>query len=127
MADPTAVQIARIRRFIGDTATEQAFSDAEITTIWGDNSDDLENTVVELFEALLADNAKLTTYRQGQSFEDLNKLFDHLKHMLSYWRGKAGLGQGAIQTGELKADYYEDDGTFAEETDSLGYGLDWYV
>lgn len=107
----TAAIRTRIRRYIGDSSTPYTFSDDEISTIYDDNDEDLESSVLECIEVLMADASKRVTYRQGQSFEDENKLFEHLEKLRKLWSGKAGKGAGAVRTGALTHTFYDDDGT----------------
>lgn len=86
---PTAADRTRFRRKVGDNGTPQAFTDDEIDDIFaeaGDAYDDDSLIMAEAcvlgIEALLADSAKLTSYKQGQSSESLSDIFKHLKELL---------------------------------------------
>jgi len=119
----TDAQRARLRRLIGDTGSTQAFTDAELDTIFSDSGDDLEIAVVECFDVLLADAAKRVTYRQGQSMQDDNKLFEHLLKLRDQWAERAGVGKGAIETGVLTYAFYDEDGTdIPPDDDDDDYG-----
>lgn len=107
----TADGLARLRRLIGDTGSEPAFSDGELNTIYTDNNEDMARTIVECLDVLLADAAKRVSYRQGQSFQDDNKLFEHLLKLRAMWERRAGMHHEPIESGALTYAFYDKDGT----------------
>lgn len=121
----TADGLARLRRLIGDTGDSPAYSDGELSTIHADNGEDLARTIVECLDGLLADAAKRVSYRQGQSFQDDNKLFEHLLRLRSLWARKAGLHREPIESGALTYSFYDKDGTDIpdESWDDVGWML----
>lgn len=106
----TSDQANRIRRLIGDHADPPAFDTPELDQYYADLGEDFDKTIVECFDVLLADAAKRATYRQGTSFEDDNKLFDHLMKLRKLWADRAGVGAGKIRTGDLLHTFYDEDG-----------------
>lgn len=121
----TADGLARLRRLIGDTGAEPAFSEGELDTIYTDNGEDLARAIVECLDVLLADAAKRVSYRQGQSFQDDNKLFEHLLRLRALWLHKAGLDRDPVESGALTYSFYDKDGTDIpdESWDDVGWML----
>ncbi len=132
----TSSQRDRIRRLIGDTdSSSQVFSDTELDTIYSDVGEDLMSAVVECLDVLAADAAKRVTYRQGQSFQDDNALFDHLERLRARYAARAKSGKGRIGTIPLKFNFYSggdadgdgvDDGTDIPPDEDLSE-WDWLV
>lgn len=131
----TSSQRDRIRRLIGDTGSTQVFSDTELDAIYSDVGEDLMSTVVECLDALAADAAKRVTYRQGQSFQDDNKLFEHLERLRAKYAKRAKSGKGRIGTIPMVYGFYRsddadgdgvEDGTSIPPDDDLSE-WDWLV
>ena len=131
----TSSQRDRIRRLIGDTGSTQVFTDTELDTIYSDVGEDLMSAVVECLDVLAADAAKRVTYRQGQSFQDDNKLFEHLEWLRAKYAKRAKSGKGRIGTIPLKFNFYSggdadddgvDDGADIPPDDDLDE-WDWLV
>lgn len=106
----TGTQRDRIRRLVGDHADPPAFSDSELDQYYLDVGEDVEKTIVECLDVLLADAAKRASYRQGSSLEDDSKLFDHLLKLREMWADRAGMGAGKIRTGAMTWTFYDEDG-----------------
>ena len=108
----TADQLTFLRLMIGDTSTDpskQAFSDAALNTLWdwaaGSYSDDaliLAQTKVYCFRGLLANSAKMVTYKQNQSSENQSDIFKHVKQLLERAESElAGLETSVLGTWRL--------------------------
>jgi hypothetical protein len=113
----TEVQIADVRADIGDSNPDaQSFTDTEIQRLYtraeeihGAGSALVEPQVrVLAIKQLWASSAKLTTYKQNQSSENLSDVFKHLKALLELYQGEladaeaAGTGGGVAIMGLKK-------------------------
>lgn len=89
----TATQRTRLRADIGATVTSLPDDDADdIFTEAGEEYTDASSikayTRVLAIQRLFASAAKLADYTQNQSQEKQSQVFDHLKTLLAFWRGK---------------------------------------
>ena len=76
-----------IRRKVGDTA-ESVWSDAEIDATWAEYANDYTSSrlvraavVLELFDELLINHARMVTYRQNQARVNASDIFKHIKQL----------------------------------------------
>lgn len=87
----TKAERNRLRRDIG--ATEAALSNVEADELFAEAGEGYTEgtgsyyaqTRVLALRGLLASSAKLTTYKQNQSSENMSDVFKHLKELLAYW------------------------------------------
>lgn len=92
----TEAQRTQFRRRIGDNdASNEVFTDPEVDAIYDEAGDEYTSdkligyyAVVVGVEMLLADAAKLATYRQNNSSENQSDIFKHLKQLLAHWEAK---------------------------------------
>lgn len=89
----TATERSRLRR---DTGTDvSSLEDDDADAIFVEAGEKYTNTAtiaayarVLVIQSLLSSSAKLTTYRQNESTENLSDVFKHLKELLAVWEGK---------------------------------------
>lgn len=92
----TTEQRTEFRRRIGDNnSSAEVFTDPEIDDLYTEAAQTYSTAlligyyaVVLGLEWLLADAAKLTTYKQNNSTENQSDIFKHLKQLLDLWEGK---------------------------------------
>lgn len=109
----TEFQRSRLRDDIGADAT--SLPDAEADAIYveaGESYTDADSikaaTRVIAIRRLLASSAKLTTYRQNNSSENMSDVFKHLQDLLGLWQGEldkavtAGSAVGAARFGGMR-------------------------
>lgn len=92
----TDAQRAQFRKRVGDNDdTNQVFEDSEINDIYTEAGEEYTTdklvgyyAVVLGLEMLLADAAKLATYKQNNSSENQSDIFKHLEKLLEYWEAK---------------------------------------
>lgn len=89
----TALEISRIRRDTGTDATslpdatiQEIFDEA--AEIYTDANSALYYTRVAVITGLLSSSARLSSYRQNESSENLSDVFKHLQSLLELWQGK---------------------------------------
>ena len=90
----TEAQRTQFRRRIGDNdGASEVFSDAEIDDIYSEAGLSYTNEVLIGYQAmvigvqwLMADAAKLTTYKQNNSTENQSDIFKHLKQLMEMWQ-----------------------------------------
>ncbi len=102
----------RLRRDVGANST--ALSDADADALFeeaGETYSDAASAYayarVLALQGILASSAKLTTYKQNESTENLSDVFKHLKELLKLWEGKttdavAAGGSGAARFGSVR-------------------------
>ena len=102
----------RLRRDIG--ASEAALSDEDAADLleeagetYSDTATAAAYTRVLALQGILASSAKLTTYKQNESTENLSDVFRHLKELLKLWEDKttdavAAGGSGAARFGSVR-------------------------
>lgn len=93
MTDLTTAQQNTLRRRIGDTSDTPAFANDELQDAFNEAAESLDATTVILLEWLLADAVKLHTYKAGQTTENMDQVYDHLKDRLTYWTSKTAVSQ----------------------------------
>jgi gas vesicle protein len=89
----TQTQIDRLRR---DTGTDEtSLPDEDIQDIFDEADEKYTDTAtaaaytrVLTIQSLLASSARLATYRQNESSENLSDIFKHLKELLKVWEEK---------------------------------------
>lgn len=89
----TETDYNRLRRDIGANETSLPDEDAEaLFTEAGERYTDTATaaayTRVLALQGLLASSAKLATYKQNESQENLSDVFKHLKELLKVWEDK---------------------------------------
>lgn len=87
----TDAQKARLRRDTGTNSTSLPDEDIddifdEAAEIYTDTATIAAYTRVLVIQGLLADSAKLATYRQNESQENLSDVFKHLQQLLTHWQ-----------------------------------------
>jgi hypothetical protein len=93
---------AQRTRFWADTGSnEHVFDPDEVDDIFTEAGESYSDTAaltaytrVIGIRRLLASSAKLTTYRQNQSSENLSDVFKHLKELLSFWQDEVAAADG---------------------------------
>lgn len=91
MANATDYQ--RLRDDIGATVDSLSDEDADAIFVeagetYSDAASLLASTRVIALRRLLASSAKMTSYTQNNSREELSDVFKHLTQLLAYWRGE---------------------------------------
>lgn len=89
-------------RFWKDTGTtENVFDPEEVDDIFTEAGEGYEDTAALTAQTrvigirrLLANAAKMTTYRQNQSSENLSDVFKHLKELLAFWQDEVTTADG---------------------------------
>lgn len=102
----TETQRTRLRADIG--ANEISLPATEADDIFLEAADSYTDTAaihaqarVIAIRRLLANSAKLTTYRQNQSSENASDVFKHLKELLELWQGRLDkIEEGLAKTGQ---------------------------
>jgi gas vesicle protein len=89
----SSAQRSRLRRDIG--ASVAALSDADADALFEEAGEKYTDeatiaayTRVLGLQGILADSARLTTYKQNESTENLSDIFKHLKELLKVWEDK---------------------------------------
>ncbi len=88
----TALDYARLRADIG--ANETSLPDLEAEALFVEAGESYSGagltatTRVLALRRLLASSAKLASYTQNASREELSDIFKHLQQLLAYWEGK---------------------------------------
>ena len=104
------------KRFWADTGSSSAvFDDDEVDDIFTEAAEEYSDAGVIKAHArvigiqrLLASSAKLTSYRQNASSENLSDVFKHLQELLKLWQGKLAAAKatasssGAARFGGLR-------------------------
>lgn len=102
----------RLRRDVGANST--ALSDADADALFeeaGETYSDAASAYayarVLALQGILASSAKLTSYKQNESSENLSDIFKHLKELLKVWEDKttdavAAGGSGAARFGSVR-------------------------
>lgn len=93
---------AQRTRFWADTGTnENVFDPEEVDDIFVEAGEGYDDTAaltaatrVIGIRRLLANAAKLTTYRANQSSENLSDVFEHLKELLGFWQDEVTTADG---------------------------------
>lgn len=89
MTTPTASELTRLRRKIGDT--DAAITASILEDIWDEAAGDESTAVVLSIQMLLSDAARFNDYTAGQTSEKKQQVYDNLKDLLTYWEDKAGV------------------------------------
>ncbi len=86
----TSIDYERLRRDIGVTSSE--LSDTEAQAIFDEAAEYYSDTAsinamarIILIRGLLADSAKMVTYQQNTSMEQLSDVYKHLSALLQTW------------------------------------------
>lgn len=102
----------RLRRDVGATAS--TLSDDDATDLFDEAGETYTDTAtaaayarVLAIQGILASSAKLTSYKQNESSEELSDVFKHLKDLLKLWEDKvsdaiAATGSGAVRFGRVR-------------------------
>ena len=110
----TATEKSRLRRDTGsdDSSLEDEVIDAifvEAAERYADTATATAYTRVLAIQGILASSAKLTSYKQNESSENLSDVFKHLKDLLAIWEAKvedaiaaAASSSGAARFGGLR-------------------------
>jgi hypothetical protein len=86
----TADQISWLRSDVGtneiglpDVEAEALFTRAAVIS----SVDAIQESLTRIYylRGLLSSSAKLTTYRQNQTQENISDIFEHVKYLLQYW------------------------------------------
>jgi hypothetical protein len=91
----TEAQAQRLRRKVGyDPADEISLPQAEVDSLfeeaaerYDDADSQLSRAAVLYLEEILASSAKMATYRQNQTQENVSDLFDHILQLIQYHKG----------------------------------------
>jgi hypothetical protein len=92
--EEAAKQYERLRRDTGASADLLGDPDAELYFVESqesypfDTAKMIAHTRVLVLQGFLANSALLGKYAQNQSQEDLTKVYDNLKDLLTYWSDK---------------------------------------
>lgn len=105
----TEPQRQRLRRDVGYLTTDTtSLPDSEVDALFveaeelfTDAASIVAATRIYYLQGLLASSAKLASYKQNQTTENISDIFEHVKDLLAYW--KSALGE-AILTSEPGAD-----------------------
>jgi len=102
----------RLRRDLGCSSTTLSDADAdallaEAAETYSDTATAHAHARVLGLQGILASAAKLTTYKQNESTENLSDVFKHLKELLKLWEDKttdavAAGGSGAARFGSVR-------------------------
>jgi hypothetical protein len=99
----TDTQATRLRADIG--ATDASLPKTEVDDIFEEASESYTATAaikahtrVIAIRRLLASSAKLTTYRQNQSSENLSDIFKHLEKLLAHWENQLSAANATGQS-----------------------------
>lgn len=110
----TELDYTRLRRDVGASEATLSDEDAEALFVeaaerYTDASTAAAYTRVLALQGLISSSARLTTYRQNESTENLSDVFKHLKDLLAIWEGKvndaitdAAGSSGAARFGGLR-------------------------
>lgn len=108
----TEQERARLRDDIGANASSLSNDDAdailaEAAEVYADVAAASAQARVIAIRRLLASSAKLTSYRQNASSENLGDIFRHLRELLTLWEGwrdeaVAAAGSGAARFGGMR-------------------------
>lgn len=97
----------RLRRDVGANST--ALSDADADALFeeaGETYSDAASAYayarVLALQGILANSAKLTSYKQNESTENLSDIFKHLKELLKVWEDKTTDAVGAAGSGAAR-------------------------
>lgn len=102
----------RLRRDIGASAA--ALSDEDVANLLAEAGETYSDAAtaatyarVLALQGILANSAKLTSYKQNESTENLSDIFKHLKELLKLWEDKvtdavAAAGSGAARFGSVR-------------------------
>lgn len=103
----TAAQRDRLRRDVGANSTALSDDDAddlfeEAGELYTDGATITAYTRVLALQGILASSAKLTSYKQNESTENLSDIFKHLKELLKLWEDKTTDAVGAAGSGAAR-------------------------
>lgn len=107
----TELERTRLRKDIGADENSLTNTDAdeifvEAGEIYTAAAQIKAATRVIAIQRLLASSAKLASYKQNQSSENLSDIFGHLERLLTYWQGQqdsaAVSGQSAARFGRTR-------------------------
>ena len=74
---------------LGITSDETVFTNTELDRLYTRASDDYNTAVYLGFRQLLADSAKFFNYTAGHTRIEREKVFEHVKAMVEFWKGEA--------------------------------------
>lgn len=108
----TATERERLRQDVGANSTALSDADAddiyaEAAEMYTDSATINAYTRTIAIRRLLASSARLTSYKQNESSENLSDIFKHLKELLKVWEDKttdavAAGGSGAARFGSVR-------------------------
>lgn len=93
----TPVELARLRKKIGDNGSPPAFSDEELQDIWSETGEDWNRAALEAIEWLLADAVKLTDYTQNATTEKRSQIRDGLLKLHALYLSKISSGSSQVK------------------------------
>ncbi|MCB0058215.1 MAG: hypothetical protein KDE45_14355 [Caldilineaceae bacterium] len=85
----TATQLADFQADLGIDDSEAVFSDAELERLFTRASEDYPTAVYYAWRQLLAASTKYIDYRVAQTEEKRSQAYQHIKDMVSYWKGES--------------------------------------
>ena len=85
----TADQLADMQGDLGITADQAVFTDAELNRLFARTDSDYNGAVYLAYRQLLADATKLFNYTVGQTKIEREKVFDHVKAMVDFWKAES--------------------------------------
>lgn len=88
---PLPDQLADLRADLGDTGPQQAFGNDELARLWQRAGGDHTAAVILGIRQLLMEAAKRTAYTVGQSREEADQTFVHLREMLAELQATRGM------------------------------------
>lgn len=85
----TADQLADLQGDLGISTDQAVFTDAELNRLFTRAEEDYNTAVYLAYRQLLADATKLFNYTSGQTRIEREKMFDHVKAMVDFWKAEA--------------------------------------
>ena len=85
----TADQLADMQGDLGITTDQTVFTDTELNRLFTRASDDYNTAVYLGWRQLLGDTAKFFNYTAGHTRVEREKVFEHVKAMVEFWKGEA--------------------------------------
>lgn len=105
----TEAEIKALRRDTGTNETSLFTDDANeifteaAATYTAETPAYYAHARVLVLQGILASSAKLTTYRQNQSQENLSDVFKHVEKLLKHWQGEVVTAVNDAATGAARA------------------------
>lgn len=85
----TADQLADLQADLGIDDTEAVFTDDELERLFTRAGEDYPTAVYYAWRQLLAQSTKYIDYRVAQTEEKRSQAYQHIKDMVSYWKGES--------------------------------------